>query len=143
MTTLIVSTPNVAFWMTRLMLLFGFFNYGTRGILNVTHTRLFTFGTLRKLFEQAGYEIMETRGIPAPFPLALGETSKIGRSLLGINNILIRFSKSLFAYQIFLIARPRPSLPWLLNRAFLRRDPGERFDEPRVPVDHHDINRSP
>ena len=142
-TTLIVSTPNVAFWMIRLMLLFGFFNYGTSGILDVTHTRLFTFGTLRKLFEQAGYEIMETRGIPAPFPLALGETSKIGRSLLGINNILIRFSKSLFAYQIFLIARPRPSLPWLLNRAFLRRDPGERFDEPRVPVDHHDINRSP
>ena len=72
--TLIVSTGNVAFLVTRLMLLFGWFNYGSRGILDLTHTRLFTFATIRKLFEQSGYRIEEIRGIPAPFPLAFGDT---------------------------------------------------------------------
>ena len=120
-TTVVVSTGNVAFLITRLMLLLGFFNYGSRGILDLTHTRLFTFGTLRKLFEQAGYEIVETRGIPAPFPLALGKASTLGRCLLWINKVMIRLSRSLFAYQIFLVARPAPSLPWLLNRAFDQR----------------------
>jgi glycosyltransferase involved in cell wall biosynthesis len=120
-TTLLVSTGNVAFLITRIMLLLGFFNYGSRGILDLTHTRLFTFGSLRRLFEQAGYEVMETRGIPAPFPLALGETSRMGRFLLGVNRMLIKLSKSLFAYQIFLTARPAPSLAWLLRRASEQR----------------------
>ena len=56
----IVSTGNVGFLITRLALLFGWFNYGRRGILDLTHTRLFTFGTLRNLFEQAGYQIEES-----------------------------------------------------------------------------------
>jgi glycosyltransferase involved in cell wall biosynthesis len=116
-TTLLVSTGNVAFLITRIMLLLGFFNYGSRGILDLTHSRLFTFGSLRRLFEQAGYEVIETRGIPAPFPLALGEASRMGRFLLGFNRMLIKLSKSLFAYQIFLVARPAPSLAWLLQRA--------------------------
>jgi hypothetical protein len=102
------------------MLLLGFFNYGSRGILDLTHTRLFTFGSLRRLLEQAGYTITEVRGIPAPFPLALG-SSMIARAALALNKILIRLSKSLFAYQIFLVARPDPSLPWLLGRAFQTR----------------------
>ena len=74
-TRVIVSTGNVAFIVTRLMLLSGFFHYGARGILDLTHTRLFTFATIRKLFEQANYRIEEIRGIPAPIPLALGDTA--------------------------------------------------------------------
>ena len=72
-TTFIVSTGNVGFLITRFMLLLGQFNYGKRGILDVTHTRLFTFGTLRRLFEQAGFDVIEMRGLPAPFPLAFGD----------------------------------------------------------------------
>ena len=44
---------NIAFIVTRLMLLLGQFNYGKRGILDVMHTCLFTFALLRRLFEQA------------------------------------------------------------------------------------------
>ena len=40
-----ISTANVAFFATRAMLLLGQFNYGPRGILDVTHTRLFTFSS--------------------------------------------------------------------------------------------------
>ena len=36
---------------TRLLLLFGQFNYGKKGILDATHTRLFTFRSLRDLLE--------------------------------------------------------------------------------------------
>lgn len=115
-TTLIVSTGNVAFIITRLMLLLGFFHYGSRGILDLTHTRLFTFTTLRSLFEQAGYRIEEVKGVPAPFALALGD-GVLARSLLAINKALIRVSKSLFSYQVFMVVRPLPSLEWLLERA--------------------------
>jgi glycosyltransferase involved in cell wall biosynthesis len=113
----ILSTGNVAFVLTRVMLLMGYFNYGARGILDLTHTRLFTFSSFRELFEQAGFQVDEIRGIPAPFPLAVGY-NWLGRSLLVINKILIRISRSLFSYQIFMVVRPRPTLDWLLERAF-------------------------
>jgi glycosyltransferase involved in cell wall biosynthesis len=114
--TVIISTGNVGFALTRLMLLLGFFNYGTRGILDLTHTRLFTFSSLRQLLEQAGYRIDEVRGVPAPFPLALGD-GWLSRSLMFVNRALIRLSRSLFSYQIFMVARPLPTLEWLLHRA--------------------------
>jgi hypothetical protein len=113
----ILSTGNVAFVLTRLMLLLGYFNYGARGILDLTHTRLFTFSSFRELFEQAGFQVDQIRGIPAPFPLAVGY-NWLGRSLLAINRFLIRISRSLFSYQIFMVVRPLPTLDWLLERAF-------------------------
>lgn len=114
--TVIASTGNIAFLFTRLMLAAGYFHYGSRGILDLTHTRLFTFATFRQLFEQAGYRIKEIRGVPAPFPLALGNTG-LARLLVRLNAALIRISRSLFSYQIFVVAEPLPSLPWLLRRA--------------------------
>jgi hypothetical protein len=102
------------------MLLLGFFNYGSRGILDLTHTRLFTFGSLRRLLEQAGYTVEAIRGIPAPFPLALGN-GRLAKAALALNKILIRLSQSVFAYQIFIVARPNPSLATLLGRACERR----------------------
>jgi glycosyltransferase involved in cell wall biosynthesis len=113
----ILSTGNVGFVLTRLMLSLGYFNYGSRGILDLTHTRLFTFSSFRELFEQAGFQVEDVRGIPAPFPLAVGD-NWLGRSLLAINRILIKLSRSLFSYQIFMVVRPLPTLDWLLERAF-------------------------
>jgi glycosyltransferase involved in cell wall biosynthesis len=112
----IVSTGNVAFIITRFMLFLGYFHYGARGILDLTHTRLFTFATVRDLFEQANYRVEEMRGIPAPIPLALGDTA-LARLLVGVNRFLIKISRSLFSYQIFLVARPLPSLDALLEGA--------------------------
>jgi glycosyltransferase involved in cell wall biosynthesis len=114
---IIVTTGNVGFIIIRLSMLFGMFNYGKRGILDLTHKRLFTFATLRSLFEQFGFEVLETRGIPAPFPLAFGN-NVLGRFLVLLNNALIRVSKTLFGYQVFMVARPRPSLDYLLTAAY-------------------------
>ncbi len=115
---MILSTGNVAFVLTRVMLLMGNFNYGARGILYLTHTRLFTFSSFRELFEQAGFQVDEIRGIPAPFPLAVGY-NWLGRSLLAINKILIRISRSLFSYQIFMVVRAAANAR-LVARACIR-----------------------
>jgi glycosyltransferase involved in cell wall biosynthesis/2-polyprenyl-3-methyl-5-hydroxy-6-metoxy-1,4-benzoquinol methylase len=114
--TIIVTTANIGFFITRLMLLFGQFNYGKRGILDLTHTRLFTFASLRRLFEQGGFDVAELAGIPAPFPLALGP-GRMARFLLVANRLLIRLARSLFAYQILMVVRPRRSLDLLLQTA--------------------------
>lgn len=113
--TLILSTPNIAFGVQRLSLLFGQFNYGRTGILDRTHTRLFTFRTLRHLLRDAGFTIHVMRGVPAPFPLVAGD--RIGGSLIRFNELLIRISKSLFSFQIFVVAESTPSVEYLVSSA--------------------------
>ncbi len=96
------------------MLLFGHFNYGKKGILDATHTRLFTFRSLPVLLKQSGYKIIELRGIPAPFPKALGNNF-LSRLLVRVNSALIRLSRGLFSYQIFVRAQARPAVHNLLH----------------------------
>jgi glycosyltransferase involved in cell wall biosynthesis len=115
--TFIVTSGNVVFAVVRLQALLGNFNYGKRGILDLTHTRLYTFASLTRLFEQSGFNVERVAGIPAPFPKALG-LNTVSRALVGINDWLIRLSKGLFAYQIFLVATPRPSVDALLDASF-------------------------
>ncbi|HZE14125.1 MAG TPA: bifunctional glycosyltransferase/class I SAM-dependent methyltransferase [Chthoniobacterales bacterium] len=110
----IVTAANVAFFVTRFMLAFGQFNYSKKGILGLGHRRLFTFQSLRSLLEQAGYEIIAERGVPAPFPLALG-TNRWSRLLLRVNHGLIAIAKRLFSYQICLRARALPEVKHLLT----------------------------
>jgi len=114
--TIIASTGNVGFVVTRFALLMGWFNYGRRGILDLTHTRLFTLTSFRKLFEQCGFRVEEIRAAPAPFPLAFGDGA-LAKFALAINRGLIRISRRLFGYQVFLVCRPLPTLASLLSSA--------------------------
>jgi 2-polyprenyl-3-methyl-5-hydroxy-6-metoxy-1,4-benzoquinol methylase len=113
---LVASTGNIAFIILRIQLLLGQFNYGKRGILDLTHTRLFTFSSFRRLFEQNGFRILQTNGIPVPFPLAIGN-NWVSRFFIFLNRLLIYVWRSLFSYQIFLVASPYPSLEFLLQNA--------------------------
>ena len=110
----IITTANVAFFVTRIMLALGQFNYSRKGILGIGHRRLFTFKSLRALVEQAGYEILEARGVPAPFPLAIGPNAW-SRVLLKLNQLLLKISRGLFAYQVCLRARALPDSRHLLK----------------------------
>ena len=110
----IITTANIGFAVTRFMLLFGQFNYGKKGILDATHTRLFTFRSLHELLDQSGYKVLEVRGIPAPFPKALG-TNIVSNLLMRVNQMLICLSKGLFSYQIFVRAEAKPTVQNLLN----------------------------
>ena len=111
-----ISTPNISFFLIRFMLFFGFFNYGKRGILDKTHTRLFTFSSFSKLVLGANFKIISVKGIPAPFPLAVG-SNIFSTLLLNVNKSLIYLFKSLFSYQIFMKIKPNLSLEILLNKA--------------------------
>jgi glycosyltransferase involved in cell wall biosynthesis len=130
---LIITTPNVAFISTRLSLFFGMFNYGKKGILDLTHTRLFTFSTFRRMLNCLGYEILELSGVPAPVQMVLG-SGVIGRAVTALNSLLIHIWRNLFAYQIFIVARALPTVSHLLAQA--RRhtgtSAGPRLSETRV-----------
>ena len=110
---IVLTTANIGFFITRFMLFLGHFNYGRKGILDRTHTRLFTFNSLRELFEQTGFKVEEMRGIPAPFPKALGDNF-IGRTLVALNQLGIKILRGLFSYQIYVRARALPTVPALL-----------------------------
>ena len=111
--TLIITTPNIGFIVPRLMLLFGQFNYGQTGILDRTHTRLFTFRTLQRLMRDSGFQIKVMKGIPAPIPKAIGD-SVLSRTLLWLNQALIRIGPGLFSYQIFVSATVTPDVAYVL-----------------------------
>ena len=111
---MVLTTPNVAFLPQRFMLLLGQFNYGRTGILDRTHTRLFTFRTLEHLLRDAGFKIKEVRGIPAPFPKVTGD-NWLGRLMIALNQAAIRLSKTLFAYQIFVVAESTPDVDFVLD----------------------------
>ncbi len=115
-TKVIVSTANIAFFITRFSLLFGSFNYGKRGILDLTHTRLFTFKSIIDLFKQANYEVLEVTGTPIPFPLIFGQNG-FSRFLVNINTLLLLIFRRFFSYQSFLIVQPNPTLDYLMAEA--------------------------
>lgn len=114
--TVIITTGNVAFIVVRLMLLLGQFNYGKKGILDRDHRRLFTFGSLARALRATGYDILEVKGIPAPYPLAIGDNA-LARLLLALNDLLNRVAGGLFAYQMAFVVRPRPTTDHLLEHA--------------------------
>ena len=113
---IIITTPNIAFISTRLSLLLGMFNYGKKGILDLTHTRLFTFATLRRMLTCLGYEILQINGVPAPVQMVLG-SGLIGRAATSLNSLFIHLWRNLFAYQIIVVARALPTVSNLLAHA--------------------------
>ena len=112
----VLSTPNVAFIVQRLVLLFGQFNYGKAGILDRTHTRLFTFRAVEHLLRDAGFRIESVRGVPAPFPKVLGD-GWLGQAAIRANLALIGLSKTLFSYQIFIEAKTTPDVDFVVEDA--------------------------
>ncbi|HYU61252.1 MAG TPA: class I SAM-dependent methyltransferase [Solirubrobacterales bacterium] len=97
---LALTTPNVANWTIRLGLLFGRFRYTQRGILDETHTHLFTRRTLVECVEGAGYRVDEV-DFTVPVP-GLG-TPAIER----VAHALGRLRPQLFAFQ-FVLGATRP-----------------------------------
>ncbi len=119
--TLVLTTPNIAFAVQRLMLLVGQFNYGKAGILDRTHSRLFTFRSLEQLLLDGGFRIKDVRGVPAPFPKVFGDNF-LGRGLTQLNAAAIRVSKTMFSYQIMMIAESTPNVNYVLDRTKLSSD---------------------
>ena len=113
---IVISTGNIGYFVTRLMLFLGQFNYNKRGILDLTHTRLFTFSSLRRLLKETGFQVEKEIGIPAPVPLVV-KSGFWQKLLMRMQAMLIRISRGLFAYQMFMVVRPLPTVHTLMQHA--------------------------
>ena len=102
--TLLASTGNVAFILVRIMLALGFFNYGRKGILDLTHTRLFTIRSFCRTLEGEGFEVLAVRGFGPPITDMVG-ASAILRLLDSVASFLAKIWPSLFGYQFLVEAR--------------------------------------
>lgn len=104
-----ISVPNIANVTVRLGLLFGVFEYRDRGILDNTHLRFYTMRTIKRQIEGAGFRILAVRGSSVPVRLIVGKWMPEPLLRLGerILTLLTRLWKSLFAYQIIIVAAPR------------------------------------
>lgn len=131
----ILTTANVGFLFMRLSLLVGRFEYGKRGILDLTHTRLFTFNTLRRAMRASGFEIVRSEGIVVPMPFIFGH-SRASRILIAINQFLVRLRPQLFGFQILIIAKPQPTLETLLEAA------RASADQKKVSIERQRLRRS-
>jgi glycosyltransferase involved in cell wall biosynthesis len=126
-TPVIISVPNVAFLPVRMRLLLGDFQYGKQGILDLTHCRLFTESSLTNTLLECGYEIESVQGVPAPYPKAIGDNF-VSRAMLAVNRALLNVSRGMFAYQIYVRARPLPTVPDLLEETRRTSSRLERSD---------------
>ena len=105
---LFVSVPNIANVTVRLGLLFGVFEYRERGILDSSHLRFYTMGSIKREIESAGFRIVAFRGSSVPIRLIVPKAPefllRIGERLL---TIVTRIWRGLFAYQIIIVAQRR------------------------------------
>ncbi len=62
---LLVSIPNIAFFSSRLGLLFGKFDYAEHGVLDKSHLKFFTLKTARRLVEENGFQLTSVSGYSA------------------------------------------------------------------------------
>jgi 2-polyprenyl-3-methyl-5-hydroxy-6-metoxy-1,4-benzoquinol methylase len=80
---LYASTGNIAYFLLRISLLMGQFNYGKRGILDLTHRRLFTVYSFRRLLMNAGFVIKDIHGFGPLFVTWLGNAACCVRRMPG------------------------------------------------------------
>jgi glycosyltransferase involved in cell wall biosynthesis len=100
---LYASTGNIAFLPLRGSLLLGQFNYGKRGILDLTHTRLFTVYSFKKLLTNGGFLIKSVTGFGPPIADMIG-TGTVLKILDSAAGTLGRAWPRMFAFNFLVVA---------------------------------------
>ena len=116
---LFASTGNVSFISVRLMLLFGLFNYGRRGILDLSHKRLFTTNSFCRLLRYQGFRIEQVIGFGFPLRIIVNRSSLLIDISDSVLAWLAKIWPGLFAYQILVVCVRTDSPRDLLNQVFL------------------------
>jgi glycosyltransferase involved in cell wall biosynthesis len=110
----IITTPNVAFILCRLNLLFGRFSYSRRGILDLNHKRLFTLSSIKSTLCENGFEIVDTNSIPPPFRLIFSKYKVLARMGEKLCKPLLYLFPCLFSYQFLIRCKISPTTTTLL-----------------------------
>ena len=113
--TLYASTGNIAFIVVRASLAVGQFNYGKRGILDLTHTRLFTIYSFKKLLVNAGFVIKEVKGFGPPIRDMVGESTVL-RATDTSSGALARLWPRMFAFNFLVVAQKADDLDDIYER---------------------------
>jgi len=119
--TLYASTGNIAYLVMRLSLALGHFNYGKRGILDLTHTRLFTIYSFRKLLTNGGFVIKEVKGFGPPIRDMIGESRSLSAADR-ISGVLARIWPRLFAFSFLVVAEKAEELEDVYRRTLARSE---------------------
>jgi hypothetical protein len=127
--TYVISTPNVAFAAIRANLLLGRFTYADRGIMDVTHKRLFTRRSLTAALRDSGYQVRSVQPVPVPFENIITRRPRLGRLLTRIASILCRAWPTMFAFQFLVVCEPLPGVAQILS-ASEQRYVGARAPRP-------------
>lgn len=104
--TILISVPNITHWSVRLMMVFGYFKYMNRGILDRTHLQFFTVKRLRRLI--ANYPNLRAthlKGSIVPLELIIPES--VSSNLLfkwfsALRKYVADLFPSLFGYQLLM-----------------------------------------
>ena len=101
----IISLPNVANFYVRFNLLFGRFPYKERGLLDKTHYRFFTLGSIKKLMKKYNFSINKIKVTPIPVIEILPKSLKnnLGKFLNHVLFLLSFIFKRFFGYQFIFI----------------------------------------
>ena len=101
----IVSVPNYVHWDPRLRVLFGWFDYDRRGILDAGHLRFFTRRSLERMTRDEGFEVVRSRPVGLPIEVferggnRSGVSSRLKRWISNLDRVLVGARPNLFAYQ--------------------------------------------
>ena len=106
---LLVSIPNIANISIRLSLLFGYFRYTDRGILDRTHLSFYTRASAAELLESSGYTIRAIEPTAMPYELAVPELGHEPWStpVRALAQLSSRGWPTLFGYQFVFEAEKR------------------------------------
>lgn len=97
---LVVSLPNVANIYVRLSLLFGRFNYHSKGLLDKTHLHFYTISTAASMLQKTGWKISERNVTAIPLAIVFPFLRlAFFRWMLQLFYGITRMFKGLFAYQ--------------------------------------------
>ena len=121
---LIAST---AYIVQRMGLLVGQFNYGKRGILDLTHTQLFTLRSFKRLIEGEGFSVESVRGFGPPIIDMVGN-SLVLRVLDRISSLCARVWPTMFGYQFVVVATRLDDLDDILRRTLATGSPKTASD---------------
>jgi len=113
--TFVLSTPNVAFAAIRANLLLGRFTYADRGIMDVTHKRLFTRSSLSAALRDCGYKIRSVQPVPVPFENIVTGRPRLSRFLTRFASFLSRLWPTMFAFQFLVVCEPLPGVSQILS----------------------------
>jgi len=102
----VASIPNIRHFPTVWKLVvYGWWNYGNKGILDKTHLRFFTKESIRTLFEESGYEIETLKGINR-YMVNSADEHKLWRYFKVVETIVPKFFSDMGYLQFAVVARP-------------------------------------